>query len=107
MQVGQLGGFDKVQHFGASLVVTDAAWAAAAAFDAPLWLRASVAVGAGATVGIGKEAYDALCGGDAEVADLVYDAFGVGAGVGFALAAESVVRRFSATANGERSSDSE
>ncbi len=88
-----LAGFDKMQHFGASLVVTDAAWAGAAALDAPLWGRALVAISAGAVVGVGKETYDAACGGDAEVADLIYDAFGIGAGVGFALAVEAVVRR--------------
>lgn len=82
-----------MQHFGASLVVTDAAWAGAAALDAPVWGRALVAIGAGASVGIGKEVYDAACGGDPEFADLIYDAFGVGAGVGFALAVEAVVRR--------------
>jgi hypothetical protein len=88
-----VGGFDKVEHFGASLVVTDLAWASAAALDAPVWGRALVAISTGALVGVGKETYDAACGGDAEVGDLIYDAFGIGAGVGFAFAVEAVVRR--------------
>lgn len=58
-----------------------------------MWGRALVAIGAGAAVGVGKEVYDAGCGGDPDVADLIYDAFGIGVGVGVALAAESIVRR--------------
>ena len=87
-----LAGPDKVAHFAASLVVTDLAWASAAALDAPLWARVVAGAGAGAVVGVTKELVDLAGCGTPSVGDLAYDALGIGAGVGFALAVEAVLR---------------
>lgn len=92
-QAPDLSGTDKLAHFGASLAITDAAWVTAAALDAPLWARVVAGVGAGAVVGVGKELVDLACGGTPSVGDLAYDALGIGAGVGFALAVEAVLLR--------------
>jgi hypothetical protein len=91
-QVEGLGGQDKLAHFAASLVVTDAAWATAAALDAPLWGRALLGASAGAVSGVAKELVDLAGCGTPSLGDLVYDALGVGAGVGFALAVEAILR---------------
>src|SRR4051812_45217289 len=91
-----LAGFDKVEHFGANVVIVDAVWAAAAVADAPLWLRVVAGAGAGAVVSVGKEAWDLTGHGDPSLGDLAYDTLGIGAGVGFALAAEAVWRRVGA-----------
>lgn len=86
-----LAGGDKVLHAGASLVVTDLAWAGAAALDAPLAARVGSGVGAAVVVGVGKEPVDALGAGDPSLGDLVYDGLGIAAGVGVALAVEALV----------------
>lgn len=88
-----LEGPDKVAHFAASLVITDAAWATAAALDAPLWARAAAGVSAGAAAGIAKELVDLAGCGTPSLGDLAYDALGIGAGVGFALAVEAILLR--------------
>lgn len=93
LDMRELGGGDKVLHFGASLVVTDAVWALAGSLDAPVWARATSSIVAAAAVGIGKELVDVAGLGDPSAGDLVYNALGIGAGVGFALAAEAVLAR--------------
>ena len=85
-----LAGFDKVEHVGANIAIVDVTWGVAAFFGAPLWARIVAGVGVGATISIGKELWDASGHGDPSFGDLSYDALGIGAGVGFALAAEAV-----------------
>jgi hypothetical protein len=43
-------------------------------------------------VSIGKELWDASGHGDPSLGDLTFDALGIGAGIGFALAVESIFR---------------
>lgn len=93
-----LAGPDKLVHFAAALVVTDAAWATAAALDAPLWARIVAGASAGAVAGVAKELADLMGCGTASFGDLAYDALGIGAGVGAALAVEAVVLRAAARA---------
>lgn len=89
-----ISGFDKLEHFGANVVVVDGVWAVAAFLDEPLWVRIVLACAAGAAVSLGKEGYDLAGYGDPSLGDLTYDAFGIGAGVGAALAVEAVVARY-------------
>ena len=97
-----LAGRDKVEHFAANLALTDAAWTAAAVFDAPLWVRIVAGASTGAVVSLGKEAWDYTGHGDPSLGDLAYDALGIGAGVGFALAFEAVWRRSMAADDDEQ-----
>jgi hypothetical protein len=89
-----ISGFDKVEHFGANVVIVDSVWAAAAFLDEPVWVRIVLACAAGAAVSLGKEGYDLAGYGDPSLGDLVYDGFGIGAGVGFALAVEALAARY-------------
>ena len=88
-----IGGPDKVEHVAANLAIVDAVWAAAAYADAPLWLRIVASTSTAATASAGKELWDLAGHGTPSFGDLTYDAFGIVAGVGFALAVESLVRR--------------
>jgi hypothetical protein len=66
-----------------------------------VWLRAVAGASAGAVVSIGKELWDASGHGDPSLGDLTFDALGIGAGIGFALATESVLSRSSVAGAGE------
>ncbi len=88
-----ISGTDKLEHFAANVAVTGGAWAAAGALDAPLWARVVAGAAAGAAVSLGKESLDLAGFGTPSFGDLAYDALGIGAGVGFALAAEAVLTR--------------
>lgn len=84
---------DKLLHAGASAVVVDVAWAGAAALEQPLWVRIVAGVSAGVVVGVGKEAVDLAGFGTPDVADLLFDGFGIGLGVALALLAEVTLDR--------------
>lgn len=84
---------DKVLHAGACAVVVDGVWLGAAALDQPLWIRLVAGVSAGAVVGVGKEAADLAGLGTPDAADLLFDGFGIGLGVAFALLAEVAADR--------------
>ncbi len=82
---------DKVMHAAASALIVDTVWLSASLFDQPLVVRAGASVGAAAAAGLAKEAADAAGFGTPDVADLVFDAFGIGIGVAIALVVETVV----------------
>jgi hypothetical protein len=88
----ELGGTDKLLHFGASAAIVDVTWAGLALLDAPLWQRVVGGVAVAAAAGLAKESADALGAGTPSWGDLVWNAYGIGAGVGFALVAESIAR---------------
>ena len=81
---------DKVLHAGAAAAVVDVVWAGCAALDQPLWVRLSAGVAAGAVVGLGKEGLDLAGFGTPDVADLLFDGFGIGIGVAVGLLVETL-----------------
>lgn len=84
---------DKVMHAAASALIVDAVWLSASLFDQPLVVRAGAGVGVAAAAGLAKEAADAAGFGTPDVADLVFDAFGIGIGVAIALVVETVAAK--------------
>jgi hypothetical protein len=87
----RLDGADKALHFGASGLLAVAGYGAASAVVDEPWQRALIGAGAAAAAGVAKEGVDALGFGTPSVVDLLYDAFGIAVGVGFALAFDTVV----------------
>ena len=81
---------DKLLHAGATAAVVDVVWASCACADQPLWVRISASVAAGAAVGVGKEGLDLAGFGTPDVADLLFDAFGIGLGVAIALVVQTL-----------------
>ena len=84
---------DKLLHAGACAAVVDGVWFGAAALEQPLWIRLVAGVSAGAVVGVGKEAADLAGFGTPDAGDLLFDGFGIGLGVAFALLAEVAADR--------------
>ncbi|HEY1099027.1 MAG TPA: hypothetical protein VGF99_08860 [Myxococcota bacterium] len=81
---------DKLKHAGASAAIVDAVWLAAALLDQPLPVRLGASVVVGAAAGVGKELYDLAGYGTPDVDDLLFDAYGIGLGVGVALVVEVI-----------------
>lgn len=81
---------DKLKHAGASAAIVDAVWLAAALLDQPLPVRIGASVVVGAAAGVGKELYDLAGYGTPDVDDLLFDAYGIGLGVGVALVVEVI-----------------
>ena len=84
---------DKLLHAGASAAIVDAVWCAAALLEQPLPVRIGASVVVAAAAGIGKEGLDLAGFGSPDVADLLFDAFGIGLGVGIALVVEVLIAR--------------
>ena len=81
---------DKIMHATASALIVDAVWLSAALLDQPIAVRAGVGVGVAAAAGVAKEGVDAFGFGTPDVADLVFDAFGIAIGVAIALVVETL-----------------
>lgn len=96
-----LGGGDKALHVAASAAITVAGYGAATAVVDEPWQRAAVGAGLAGAAGLAKEGVDLLGFGTPSVVDLIYDAFGIMAGVGLALAFDAALSRADATAPAE------
>jgi putative lipoprotein len=70
-------GEDKLKHFAASFVVSSLAASGARAWGADRDTRVGIAIGVGATAGVGKEVADRRAGGPFSFRDLVWDAGGI------------------------------
>jgi hypothetical protein len=90
--VTDLHGSDKVLHAGVCGAITLAGYGAMAALDAPLAARIGAGAGAAIVAGLAKEGADAAGFGTPSLGDLAFDALGIGAGIGVALAVDAVVR---------------
>ena len=81
---------DKMLHASASAGIVDVVWLAAALLDQPVPVRLGASVAVAAAAGLGKEGLDLAGYGTPDVADLAFDAMGIGVGVAFALVVEAL-----------------
>lgn len=87
---------DKALHFTASALIAGGSYGISAPFFQhsrvpPLLIGA----GAGVLAGVGKELYDATGRGDPSAKDLVWDGFGVTAGLAIAFGIDLLIRGWS------------
>jgi putative lipoprotein len=78
-------GRDKALHFGVSIALSGAGYAASSLlFDEP-WQRAMAGSAFSLGLGAAKEGYDAVSGGDPSWRDLAWDSAGTFVGAGISL----------------------
>ena len=78
---------DKLLHAGASAGIVDVVWLAAALLDQPMPVRVGASVAVAAAAGLGKEGLDLAGYGTPDVADLAFDALGIGVAVALVVEA--------------------
>jgi uncharacterized protein YfiM (DUF2279 family) len=77
-------GADKVAHFTFSAYFAISAYSLACMFDAPAPARLGFGLGVPLALGLAKEGYDFVRGGDASLRDLAWDAIGTIVGLSLA-----------------------
>jgi putative lipoprotein len=87
-------GADKALHFSLSALLAGGGYAGAALVTDRTSVRVAAGAGFSLTLGIGKELFDAVAGGDPSWRDFTWDVIGTGVGVLSAWLVDSLVRSF-------------